>query len=155
MKTLVLGMGNPILSDDGIGIWVARALEGELSGGEVTVMETSMAGLNLLELLVDFSRAILIDSIQTGKRKAGQIYRLGPEAFNVTQHTATSHGVNLATVLDLGRKLELNLPQEIIIFAVETADVNTFGERCTPEVEKAIPVVADMVIRELNGRCYA
>jgi len=155
MKTLVLGMGNPILSDDGIGIWVARALEGELCGGEVTVMETSMAGLNLLELLVDFNRVILIDSIQTGKGKAGQIYRLGPEAFNATQHTATSHGINLPIILELGHKLELNLPREIIIFAVETADVNTFSERCTPEVEKAIPVVADMVIRELNGGCYA
>jgi len=67
MKTLILGMGNPILSDDGIGIWVARALEGELSGGEVTVMETSMAGLNLLELMADYDRAILIDAIKTGK----------------------------------------------------------------------------------------
>ncbi len=151
MKTLILGMGNPILNDDGVGIWVARALEGKLNGEEITVMETSMAGLNILELLADFDRAILIDAIQTEKGKVGQVYRLGPEAFDTTRHAATPHGVNFSTALELGNKLGLALPREIILFAIEVGDVNTFGERCTPRVEQAIPVVSDMVIQELNG----
>lgn len=155
MKTLVLGMGNPILSDDGVGIWVARALEGKFNREEITVMETGMAGLNLLELLTDFDRAILIDAIQTGKRKIGQVYRLGPEAFDTVGHAATSHGINLSTALELGNRLGLALPREIILFAIEVADVNNFGEKCTPEVEQVIPVVVDMVIQELNGGCHA
>ena len=150
MKTLILGLGNPILSDDGVGIWVARSLEGRLKQQEITVMETSMAGLDLLDLLVNFDRVILIDAIQTVGGKVGQIYRLEAEAFDATQHAAGPHDVNFATALELGNKLGLALPQQIIIFAVEVEDVTTFSERGTPEVERMIPVCAEKVIQELN-----
>ena len=150
MKTLVLGLGNPILSDDGVGIWVAGALEGRLNQQKVTVMETSMAGLNLLDMLVNFDRAIIIDAIQTVGGKAGQIYRLKPEAFDATRHATTPHDVNFATALELGNRLGLALPQQIIIFAIEVEDVATFNEGCTPEVERAIPVCVEKVIQELN-----
>ena len=151
MKTLVLGLGNPILSDDGVGIWVAKEIQGRVNQREVTVMETSMAGLDLLDLLVNFDRAIIIDAIQTVGGKTGQIYRLDPEAFDTTRHAASPHDVNFATALELGNKLGLALPRQIDIFAIEVEDVDTFSERCTPKVEQMIPVVTDMVIQELNG----
>lgn len=149
MKTLILGVGNPILSDDGVGIWVARALEERLNQKEITVVETSMAGLNLLDLLVNFDRAIIIDAIQTVGGKAGQIYQLEPSVFDATRHATTPHDINLATALEFGNRLGLALPQQIVIFAIEVEDVTTFSEECTPEVRQAIPVVADMVIDEL------
>ncbi len=149
MKTLILGMGNPILSDDGIGIHVARALEGRVNQPGVTVTETSMGGLNLLDLLANFDRVIIIDAIQTAGGKVGQVCRLKPEAFNATRHASTPHDVNFATALELGKKLGLALPSQIDIFAIEVADVTTFSEKCSPEVERAIPVVADMVMGEL------
>ncbi len=74
MKTVVLGLGNPILTDDGVGLRVARELEGRLDQQEATVMETSLAGLNMLDLLAGYDRAIIIDAIQTIGGKAGQIY---------------------------------------------------------------------------------
>ena len=151
MKTLILGTGNPILSDDGVGIWVARVLEGRLNQQEITVTETSMAGLNLLDLLVNFDRAILIDAIQTLGGKVGQVYRLEPETFDATRHIATPHDINFATALELGNKLGLALPHQITIFAIEVEDVTTFSEECTPEVEHAIPVCVERVIQELNG----
>ena len=151
MKTLILGLGNPILSDDGAGIWVARELEGRLDQQEVTVMETSMAGLSLLDLLVNFDRAIIIDAIQTRGGKAGQVYRLEPGAFDATRHATTTHDVNFATALELGNRLGLALPQQITIFAIEVENVSSFGEECTPEVGRAIPVCVEMVIQELNG----
>jgi len=150
MKTLILGMGNPILSDDGVGIHVARALEDRLNQQEITIAEDSLAGLDLLDRLVNFDRAIIIDAIKTEGGKAGQIYRLEPGAFDATRHATTPHDVNFATALELGNKLGLALPQQITIFAIEVEDVNTFSEECTPEVERAIPVCIDMVIRELN-----
>ncbi len=154
MKTLILGMGSPILSDDGVGIWVAKALEGRLNQQEITVMETSMAGLNLLDLLVNFDRAIIIDAIQTVGGKVGQIYRLEPEALVATRHAASPHDVNFATALELGNRLGLALPQQIIIFAIEVEDVTTFSEECTPEVERAIPVCVEKVIQELDEEQY-
>jgi len=151
VKTLVLGLGNPILSDDGVGIWVARALEGRLDQPEITVMETSMAGLNLLDMLISYDKAIIIDAIKTREGKAGQVYRLEAGAFDATRHAATPHDVNFATALELGNKLGLALPQQITIFAIEVEDVTTFSEECTPEVERAIPICVEKVIQELNG----
>jgi len=155
MKTLILGMGNPIMGDDGVGIWAARALKDRVNEEKVTVMETGMAGLNLLELLADYDRAILIDAIKTGEGEVGQVYRLKPEMFNDTRHAISTHGVDFSTALELGNRLGLNLPKDIVFFGIEVADANIFSEKCTPEVEKAIPVVADMVVQELNGGSYA
>lgn len=148
---LIVGLGNPILSDDSVGIRVAQVLKDRLSQPEITVMETSIAGLDFLDLLVGYDKAIIIDAIQTGKGKVGQVYRLEPGTFATTLHSSTPHDVNFATALELGKRLGLALPRQIIIFAIEVEDVTTFGERCTPGVEQAIPVVADMVIQELNG----
>ena len=150
MKTLVLGLGNPILCDDGVGLRVARAVEGKLNRQDVTVAEASIASLDLLDLIVDFDRAIIIDAIRTRDGKAGQIYRLEPTVFNDTRHAAPPHGLNLATALELGNRLGLAVPHEIVIFAIEVENVTSFGEECTPEVERAIPAVAEMVINELG-----
>jgi len=149
---LVLGLGNPILSDDGVGIHVARELKGRLDQQEATVTETSMVGLGLLDLLVGYDRAVIIDAIQTVEGEAEQIYRLKPRAFDDTLCTSTPHDVNFATALELGNRLGLSLTQEIVIFAIQVEDVTTFSEKCTPKVAQVIPTVADMVIQELNGR---
>jgi len=150
MKTLILGLGNPILSDDGVGLHVARVLEGRLDQPEITVEETSMGGLSLLDLLTGYDRAIIIDAIQTREGKAGQIYRLDLEAFNVTRHASSPHDINFATALEFGNRLGLALPQQIVIFAIELQDASTFSEECTPEVERAIPVCVEKVVQELN-----
>jgi len=153
-KTLILGMGNSLLSDDGVGLYVAAELRNKLNEPEMTIMETGVAGLSLLDLLVGYARAIIIDAIQTVGGKAGQVYRLGPESFDTTRRTATSHDVDFTTALEFGKKSGLALPQEIVIFAVEASDVSTFSEECTPEVSKAIPVCAKLVIQELTRKCH-
>ena len=150
MKTLVLGLGNPILSDDGVGPRVAGELEGKFDES-VTVAEASLAGLNLLDLLVGYDRAIIIDAIQTAGGKVGNIYHLEPEAFQSTRHAVSTHDINLATALEFGKRLGLKLPQKIDILAIEVADINCFSEECTPEVAKAVPVCAEMIIEKLKA----
>jgi hydrogenase maturation protease len=150
MKTLVLGMGNPILSDDGAGILVARALADRVNPEEVTLAETGLSGLTLLDLLIGFDRAVIVDAIQTVGGKPGQIYRLEPDDFDITVHTASTHDVNLTTALEFGNRLGLALPQEITIFAIEVADITSFGEECTPQVAGAIPLCAEMIQQELE-----
>ena len=56
----------------------------------------------------------------------------------------------MVTALELGRMLSLSMPQKIAIFAVEVKDVTNFSEKCTPEVEQAIPKVVKMVLCELG-----
>jgi len=151
MKTLVLGLGNPILSDDGVGIQVAHEVANQLNDPQVTVAETSAAGLSLLDSIVGYDKLILIDAIQTEKGQAGQIYRMRADDFSLTRHLSSPHQINLATALELGRMLNLAMPEKITVFAVEAKDVTSFGEKCTPKVEKAIPEVVRMVLEDLVG----
>ena len=150
-KTLILGMGNSLLSDDGVGLCVAAELRNKLNEPEITVIETGVAGLSLLDLLVGYDRAIIIDAIQTVGGKAGQIFRLDPKAFDTALHTASAHGIDFTTALEFGKKLDLPLPQEIVIFAIEASDISTFSEECTPEVKQAIPICVEMVLKEIKG----
>jgi hydrogenase maturation protease len=151
MKTLVLGIGNPILSDDGAGIRVAREVGKKSDDPQITVSESSAAGLNLLDSIVGYDKVIIIDAIQTKKGKAGQIYRMKPEDFSFAKHLSSPHQINLVTALELGKMLDLAMPQEITILAVEAKDVSNFSERCTPEVARAIPEVVKMVLEDLIG----
>jgi hydrogenase maturation protease len=150
-RTLVLGLGNPILSDDGVGCQVATALKDRLKEPDIDVLEASVAGLDFLELLAGYDKTIIIDAIQTGEGTPGQIYQLEPDALADTRHSGTPHDVNLATALELGRKLGLPLPKQITIFAIEAKDVTSFGEKCTPGVMQAVPVCVEMIVQELNG----
>ena len=151
MKALVLGIGNPILSDDGVGIRVAHEVGENLNDPQVAVSETSAAGLTLLDSMLGYDKVIIIDAIQTKEGKAGQIYRMKPEDFSSAKRLSSPHQINLVTALELGRMLNLAMPREISVFAVEAKDTDTFSEKCTPEVEKAIPEVAKMVLEDLAG----
>ena len=152
MKTIILGLGNPILRDDGVGNRVALELEDKLAQRQdITVMETSMSGLSLIDLLAGYDKAIIIDAIQTAEGKAGQIYRLTPDAFNNTRHASSPHDVNFATALELGNRLGMSMPKQILIYAIEVADTTTFSEKCTPAVSRAIPACIKMITKELNG----
>jgi hydrogenase maturation protease len=151
MKTLVLGLGNPILSDDGVGIKVAHEVANQLNSPHVTVAETSGAGLSLLDSIAGYDKVIIIDAIQTKEGNTGQIYRMGTEDFSLTKHLSSPHQINLVTALELGKMLNLAMPQKITIFAVEAKDVTSFSEKCTPEVEQAIPEVVKMVLENLVG----
>lgn len=150
MKTLVLGLGNPILTDDGVGIHVVRAVAGRLMRSDVDVAEASLGGLRLLDTVIGYDRLVLVDAIQADGRP-GQVYRLGPRDLRSSMHSASSHDLSLPAAMELGRSLGMVLPEDeaITILAVEVEDVITFGEACTPHVQAAIPGVAQMVLEQV------
>ncbi len=155
MKTLVLGLGNPILMDDGVGIKVVRALKPRVDDPQVTLHESSCGGLNLLDVLVGYDRAIIVDAVQTRDGAAGNLYRLRSDDFEPCLHVSCAHSVDFATALELGRKLGLRLPRDITIVAVEVQDVTTFSEECTPAVQAAINTAVDTVLQELESAVCA
>jgi len=149
MKTLVLGLGNPILGDDGVGFCVVEELKKIIQRKDVTLESAALAGLELLDLLSGYDRVIIIDAIQTGGRP-GRIYRLSPDSLQTTSHAGTPHDVNFATALELGKKLNIPLPRKMDILAIEAADVTSFKETLTPDVAMAVPECVKMVVRLLG-----
>ena len=146
MKTLVLGIGNPILSDDGVGIRVAQQI-GQQGKKDVTVAETCEAGLALLEFIGDHDRLIIVDSIKTGKGQPGELYKFLLDDLGVSSGFATSHGLDMATAFKLGERAGYKMPESISIYAIEVSDNTTFSEMCTGEIEKRIPEIAREIVQ--------
>ena len=150
MKTLILGIGNTVLSDDGVGCRVVQRLKKRLRGrSEITVKETSVSGLSLMDELTGYERLIIVDAIQTKGGKPGAIYKLSPSDFK-TGRMAIIHDLGLFSTLELGRKLEMEMPREVVIFAIEAKDMATFSEKLSLEVEKAIPRAVEAVLGEVG-----
>jgi len=154
MRTLLLGMGNPILSDDAIGVRLAADFKAASEPlPELDIMEEcSVGGLNLLEVLRGYQRAIVLDSLQTSKGTPGAWHRFTAEALRETIHLTNIHDANFATALELGRRIGLPLADdaEIHIFAVEIQDNHTFSERMTPALERAYPRLRTAIFKEVR-----
>lgn len=154
MRVLVLGLGNPILGDDGLGLRVADLLRSRLAPGSgIEVEEEHRGGLRLMERLLGCDAAVIVDAIVTGRHPPGTILRLGPGDMP-TRHSASGHDVNLPTALRLGRSLGLHLPKEVRIVAVEPESVLDFRDDCTAAGTAALPATAEAVLEavgELRG----
>jgi hydrogenase maturation protease len=151
-KTLVLGLGNPILTDDGIGIRVVRALAAHPLPPDVVLEETSLGGLRLLEIILGYGRIILVDAIQTDDGRPGEIHRLATGSLLTSRHSGSTHDLSLFGALQLGRELGMDIPDDsnIMIIAVQVEDVQTLGEAITPEVEASIPGAVELILTLLR-----
>ena len=146
MNTLILGVGNPILTDDGVGIKIAQKIKEGNPNSEV--METSEAGITLLDLIVGYDKLIIIDSIKTEQGKLGELYKLRLEDLKPATGFFSSHGIDIATAFELGQRLGYRMPKFVSIYAVEIRDNSTFGEECTERVKERIPFIAKQIIEE-------
>ena len=144
-------MGNPILTDDGVGIYVAREVAARCQRDDVAVAEASVGGLRLLDAIAGYERLIMVDAIQTRDGRPGDILRLHPNDLRVSLHSGSTHDLSLPGALALGRGTGLVLPDDgdIVIIAIQVEDVLTFGETCTPAVAAAIPCAVDAVLAEV------
>jgi hydrogenase maturation protease len=153
MKTLIIGIGNTLYGDDGIGIYIARELQNRLKDKpDIVIEEASVGGINLMELMIGFNRAIVIDAIQLRENSPGYIYRLNTDSMVNTRHANSPHDTDFITALEVGRKLNLTLPESIIVYGVEVENIDPFVEDCTPKVKDAIPTCVNMIIQELEHR---
>lgn len=148
MRTLVLGLGNTILTDDGVGIRVAFEIEKLCS--EPDVLEASAAGFRIVDDIIGYEKLILIDSIKTGNAKPGTLFKFTLEDFEKTLHNTSPHDISLFDALKIMREAGEELPSEYVIYGIEVLETNIFSESCTPEVEAAIPEIVKNIISEQN-----
>lgn len=157
-KTLIIGLGNPILTDDGVGVKVARELEGLINLNahpELTITEASAGGLRLMEALLGYDRVILIDAfyLHPETNIPGKIHHLSLDdlrSISPTQHSTSAHDTSLITALDAAEKMGYHIPGEFSIYAVEVENILEFSETPTPAVAKAIPVVVSQILEEFS-----
>ena len=146
---MIVGLGNPLLTDDAVGMRAAALLAQRLAGTQVDVVSSSWGGMRFIDLLAGYDRAIIIDAIEWRQGPPGTVYRLTPDVAIPTLRAVSYHDVSLGTALALGRSLDIPLPVETVFFAVEAAETRAFGEALTPAVEAALPDVVRRVEAQL------
>ena len=168
MNTLIIGLGNPILGDDGVGWRVAEDVSRQLgipvgdaplpdpsnpNLAPVTIECYSLAGLALMERLVGYERVILIDSLNTGQHSQGEVvvFTLDQMPDLTYGHSSSAHDVSLRNALKLGRSMDPTLPadENVHVVAIEAQHVYDFKEELSPKIAAAVPVATKKVLEIL------
>jgi hydrogenase maturation protease len=151
VKTLVLGIGNDILGDDGVGIHIVREVAKHISSGDVIVEETGAAGLSLLERIKGYERLIIADAILTDNTEVGKIHRLTLKDLAKTNDSITPHEAALRTTLEIGNSLfPGEMPRDVVVFAVQTHDVDHVTGKMSRPVKAAVPEVVRMILAKMK-----
>jgi len=155
MRTLILGLGNPILTDDGVGVLVAEEVRSRLpEDTPIDITEVSVGGLTLMESMIGYDRVILVDAFQRLHDSCpGKVHKMTLEdlkTISPTQHSASPHDASLVTALETGQRMGLPLPKDITIYAIEVENVMDFSDQPTPSVAAVIPQVTEAVLAEVS-----
>lgn len=154
MATLVIGMGNPLLGDDGVGWRVAAEIEQRCLAGplpahqRVEIDFQAVGGLRLMERMTGYDRAILIDALTTGSVLPGSLTCLKVDDLPQPggNHLASAHDATLLTAIEVGRAMGARLPQHIWVVGIEAQRIYDFTEELSPAVEAAIPEAVQKVM---------
>jgi len=155
MRLLILGMGNTLFSDDGVGIAVVRELRERFRQNEhIEVLETSWGGFRIIDLLSGYDAAIVVDAIQTGQKPVGSIYHLQPEDFLNSVRMVSFHDINFATALEFARQMDIPMPEYISIYAIEVVDTELISEEMTPAVRPAVQQCVRKIVSEIENMVF-
>ncbi|HXE96416.1 MAG TPA: hydrogenase maturation protease [Dongiaceae bacterium] len=148
--TVIIGMGNRLLSDDGVGIAVAAAVAERLKQYmNLTVTELHIGGIRLMEAMAGFKRAVVVDAMLSGA-PPGTVRRFDPKDFVTTKNTFSSHDTDFATAYDLGRMAGVPLPEQVSFWGIEAREFDLFGERFTDEVAAAVPGAVNLIVAQIT-----
>lgn len=150
-STILIGVGNPVVTDDAVGITVARLVADALGEAcpDIDVSELCVGGLALMEAMVGYDRAVIVDAMVTGAAP-GTLHRLGLDDLCETRHACCAHDTTLTTAMECGRALGLALPGRVDLWGIEAADLATFSDQLTPVVERAVPRAVDAILATLT-----
>jgi hydrogenase maturation protease len=148
-NVLVLGLGNTIMADDGVGPRVVELLlhQGCLPDG-VKLLDGGTLGLDLLPRLEGVQRLIIVDAVETGQ-PPGSLVRLSGDAVPLALETKLSpHQMGLKDLLAVARLMD-QLPSELILIGVQPAIIE-MDTKLSPVVESRLLELASMVSREFT-----
>lgn len=154
MKTLVIGLGNPILGDDGVGWKIAGEVASAIGPHPTIEIDTAaLGGLSLMERMLDYDRVVLVDSMETGQNSVGsvQTFPLASLPNPMAGHSASTHDTSLITALKTAESLGAEVPKRVDVVAVEAQNVYDFSEELSPPVAAAVSEAVQAVLDLIQG----
>ena len=148
---LILALGNPILTDDRVGLEVGRLLHARLAPGTADFEEASVGGHELLHILDGYDRVVIVDALEAGHLEPGEVRELPLESLERNYAPITPHNAGLLDCLKVGRALGMHMPADLVVFAIGVQEARTLSEQMTPRVAAAVPAIVDHVFERLFG----
>jgi hydrogenase maturation protease len=159
-RTIVIGLGNPLLGDDGVGWRVAdkveellrAALPGVAPARGVEVERLGVGGLALMERLTGYDAAVFVDAAEFRDRPIGEVRARSLAELEEygPGHLDSAHDASLIAALALGHRLGAHLPARIDVVSIQVRSNDVFGDELSPEVAAAVPA-AVAVVMDLLG----
>jgi len=145
-RVLVVGIGNILLRDEGVGVRVIEAMRGTALPDDVELLDGGTSGADLIDFIADRQKVIVIDAVRTDG-PPGSVYRFGPEDLMQDAAPALSlHQLGLLETLRMARHMNCS-PGEVVIFGVKPGAID-YGTDLTPQVAFAVPKVVQLVLTE-------
>ena len=148
---LILALGNPILTDDRVGLEVGQRLHARLPAGTADFVEASVGGHELLHLLEGYDRVVIVDAVEAGTFAPGEVREIPLASLERTYAPITPHNAGLLDCLKVGRALGMHMPTDLVVFAIGVEEARTLSEQMTPRVAAAVPAIVDHVFARLFG----
>jgi len=161
LRSIIIGLGNPIVGDDAIAIKVMEHIRDTFSPIKNTkiLADISIAGLGIVELIRGYESVILVDSIQTGNNSVGTVIQLKPEEFSLALHTSHYHNIDLFTALEFSNQMYDDVPKDIKIIGIEIINPMEFSDELSLELqnkfEEIVNQVYQIIIQELKKKITA
>ncbi len=147
---LVLGVGNLLLKDEGVGVHVARRLQDMELPSHVEVLDGATAGLDLLDYIEGRNKLVIVDTVKAG-RPPGTIYRMTIEDIENEPKTLISlHDIDVPHLLNVADMLGIEKPADIVVIGIEPKDMESASLELSPEIEAQIPNVIKLVMKEIG-----
>jgi hydrogenase maturation protease len=147
-RGILVGLGNPLMSDDAVGLAIARAVHERVSGFDLEF--STSGGLDVVDRIVDREFAVIIDSMVTGEHSPGTAVRLSFGDGMPTLRASGTHGVGLSEAIDLARASGAAVPSRIVVYGIEVADPHSLGDSVSAAISSKIGTIADEIARDLG-----
>jgi len=151
VRTLILGLGNSLLSDDAIGLAAVRKLSGLFNGAALDFKSSEKVGLNLIELLEGYDRAIIIDSIITGEHPPGEIIELAMDHLPENPRLRSPHDADFKSAVELAQKVGLKMPSSITIIGIEVSDNLKFTASLSRQLASQMPSITRALFQKIKN----
>lgn len=152
MKIKVLGCGNILSGDEGVGIHIIRRLRELKLPKNVEVIDAGLGGIAILDLIKDAKKVIIADAITTVDGEVGEVYRFEDrDLLNRDTSTISFHNLNLLDIIKIGEIIQPEaMPDEIVVFSIEVESDEAFGMELSPRVRASVPIVVEMILAEIK-----
>jgi len=149
-QTVILGLGNELLADEGVGVHASRRLQEEPLPPDVAVLEVGTAILNMMSELEDARRIIVIDAMKAGEAP-GTIYKIDLAECSGARQIASLHGFDIFRVLALAGRSDI---PPVTVFGVEPERID-WAMTLSPIVSKSVPALLEAVREELGRTSFS